>query len=99
VNSGQYISSELLNNFELNKAIEEIWKKIQSCDQFIQKEEPFKKIKVDVEAGKKDIEHLLGQLNQIAISLQPFLPQTAEQIIKALNEPTLENIPRLFPRI
>jgi methionyl-tRNA synthetase len=94
-----YKSYKEIDQFKLNDAVHQLWQKITACDVYIQQNEPFKKIKVDVEAGKKDIEYLLGQLNQIAISLQAFLPQTAEQIIKALNEPTLENIPRLFPRI
>ena len=91
--------NQLLNNYELAKAADEIWKKIQTCDQFIQKEEPFKKIKVDAGAAKKDIEFLLGELESIAQSLKPFLPNTAEQILVALKDLTLENIPRLFPRI
>ncbi len=92
-------SNQLLNNYELAKATDEIWKKIQTCDQFIQKEEPFKKIKVDAESAKKDIEFLLNELESIAQSLKPFLPHTSEQILVALKDLTLENIPRLFPRI
>ncbi len=94
-----YQSYEVLDSFKLNDAVHHLWQKITACDVYIQQNEPFKKIKVDVEAGKKDIEHLLGQLNGIAINLQPFLPYTSSEILKALNEPTLENIPRLFPRI
>jgi methionyl-tRNA synthetase len=94
-----YKSYQTLDSFKLNDAIHAIWEKITACDVFIQKEEPFKKIKVDEKAGKKDIEYLLGQLNEIAVSLQAFLPHTSAEILKVLNEPTLENIPRLFPRI
>ena len=88
-----------METYELQKAADEIWKKVQSCDQFIQKEEPFKKVKVDAEAAKKDIAFLLSELEKIAISLKPFLPQTSTKILQALKEPSLENIPRLFPRI
>lgn len=91
--------NELLDRYELAKAADEIWKKIQACDQYIQKEEPFKKIKVDEAAAKKDIEFLLNELESIAQTLRPFLPHTAEQILLALKDLTSGNIPRLFPRI
>ncbi|MBI5529967.1 MAG: methionine--tRNA ligase [Candidatus Doudnabacteria bacterium] len=91
--------NELLNHYELAKATDEVWKKIQACDQYIQKEEPFKKIKVDEAAAKKDIEFLLSELEGIAQSLKPFLPNTAGQILLALKDLTSGNIPRLFPRI
>ena len=85
--------------YELQKAMDEIWKKIQACDEYIQKTEPFKVIKTDREKAKKDIEHLLLMLNEIAQSLKPSLPQTSEKILAVLKDPKLENIPRLFPRI
>lgn len=91
--------SGFLEKYELARAIDEVWKKIQACDQYIQKEEPFKKIKVDAEAAKKDILHLLEELSGIALSLKPFLPVTAGRILTALNDVSAENIPKLFPRI
>ena len=73
-------SARYIQTFELQKAMEEIWKKIKLCDEFIQKTEPFKTIKTNPEKGKKDIEYLLGELNQIALQLVAFLPQTSEKI-------------------
>lgn len=99
VTSDKLQENQLLNKYEIQKASDEIWKMIQVCDEYIQRTEPFKKIKVDEEAAKKDIEYLLGQLNSIAIALIPFLPTTAEKILNSLKEISLENIPRLFPRI
>lgn len=90
---------KFLDSYELQKAIDEVWKKIQGCDEFIQKNEPFKVIKVDKEKAVKDIEHLLSELHRIARNLVPFLPQTGEKILAVLKDPKLENIPRLFPRI
>lgn len=95
----QNTDSMYLNMYQLQKAMDEIWTKIQECDQYIQKEEPFNKIKTDEVGAKKDIEHLLGQLHQIALNLQPFLPKTSGKILQALTNLSLENIPRLFPRI
>jgi methionyl-tRNA synthetase len=88
-----------MENYEIQKAMDAIWKQIQNADEYIQKTEPFKKIKVDAEAAKKDIQYLLGELNSIGNLLKPFLPHTSKQILNALTEIKLENIPRLFPRI
>jgi methionyl-tRNA synthetase len=94
-----YQSDVLLDNYELQKYADQIWKKIQGCDEYIQKNEPFKVIKTDREKAVKDIGYLLSELHEIALSLQPFLPKTSEKILAVLKEPKLENIPRLFPRI
>jgi len=88
-----------LGSYNLQKAIDLIWENIQYCDGFIQKEEPFKKIKIDEEAAKKDINFLLGELFSIAKLIESFLPSTSKKILEALKNPKEENIPRLFPRI
>jgi len=91
--------SKLLDDYELQKFADAVWQKIKACDEFIQKNEPFKVIKTDKEKAVKDIQYLLSELNQIAVDLIPFIPQTSEKILRVLKEPSLENIPRLFPRI
>mgnify|MGYP000370190881 CR=1 FL=1 len=91
--------SNYLEKREIQKAADWIWVKIKAADEFIAKEEPFKKVKVDVDAGKKDIGYLLGELSLIAYHAQPFLPDASQKILMALQNITLETIPRLFPRI
>jgi methionyl-tRNA synthetase len=88
-----------LGHYELQKATDAIWQKIAACDQFIQKNEPFKLIKINKEQAVKDIQLLLSKLHHIAVDLIPFLPATSEKILAVLKDPKLENIPRLFPRI
>lgn len=95
----KYGDNKHWEKYELNKIMDEIWQKIKACDEYIQKTEPFKKIKTDAQSAKKDIEHLLSELHQIAVILQPFLPQTAEKILEVLKEPKEDKIPHLFPRI
>ncbi len=78
--------SEFLEKFEINKAMDEVWGKIQALDSHIQKTEPWKKIKIDEKAGKEDIKYLLGELFSIGLSLRPFLPETADKIKKIIEE-------------
>jgi methionyl-tRNA synthetase len=87
-----------VENFELNKAMDEIWKKIAVLDTFIQKNEPFKKIKVDVDGAHADIRFLLSELGDIANVLQPFMPVTAEVITSCLKDKKVPEKP-LFMRM
>ncbi len=93
------IINPLLENLKIDKAMDVLWEQIKELDVFIQTNEPFKKIKVDRDAAVKDMQYLLNKLNIIAIQLQPFLPNTATQILKAISNITEQSIPKLFPRI
>ncbi len=86
-----------LETMNIDKAMDEIWLSIQSLDKYIQTNEPFKKVKIDLEAAKKDIHYLIFHLKGIALKLQPFMPHTAEVLLSTID--TSSEIPRLFPRI
>ena len=85
------------NNLKI--AVDSIWGIMKHADVSIQSKEPFKKIKINPEEAKNDIEFLLFDLFQIAFMLRPFLPKTSEKILSMLEDGNIENIPRLFPRI
>lgn len=73
-----------MGNYELSKAMDLIWKKISKLDLKIQETQPFKLIKTEPEKAKEILRELVSGLNQIAIMLKPFLPETSEKIIKAI---------------
>lgn len=91
--------SDYLKVYEIKKAIDLIWENIKAADQFIQLKEPFKVIKINKDLGETYIKELLDLLFYIATSLQPFLPESSAKILAVLKQPSLENIPRLFPRM
>ena len=91
--------NELLDTCNIDQAADELWAQVKDLDVFIQQNEPFKKIKTDREGAVTDIKFLLTKLREFGVRLQPFLPNTAEQIIAAIDNPKSEAIPRLFPRI
>jgi methionyl-tRNA synthetase len=99
VQNPQTLNNPLLDELKIDKAADELWDRMKKLDEYIQQHEPFKVIKTDPERAKKDIEYLLLELHDIALSLQSFLPSTAEQILNGLQNISEENIPRLFPRI
>ena len=86
-----------LENYEIQRAADAIWKQITETDLLIQNTEPFKKIKTDREGARRDVLTLLHSLLVIAKQLTPFLPGTSEKILAALKSGKLET--PLFPRI
>ena len=80
------IVSKHTDNFDLNKAINEIWAYVSTLNEFIQKTEPFKKIKIDKEGAHKDIREVVGGLLGISKILKPFLPETSQKIETLIRE-------------
>ena len=72
---------KLVDNFELDKSLAEIFKFIQSCNQYINKN------KVWELKGKNQevkIYNLLEALRVISILINPFMPETSEKINEQL---------------
>jgi len=79
-----------LESFDINKFINSIWSNVSHLDKFIQENEPFKKIKIDEEAGKKDVYYLLYHLYAISLAIEPLLPETSlkiQELIKQNKKP------------
>lgn len=85
------------DRFEFNLLMDRIWNEIQSADQRITREEPFKIVKEDRSRGEEVIKGLVEGLYVIGHELSPFLPETSKIIKRA----TLENKKpeNLFPRL
>lgn len=75
-----------LDNQGIQRSLDAIWEYIGELDVYIQREEPFKKIKIDEVSAKADVSHLLANLEDVAHALTPFLPETSERILTALTE-------------
>ena len=77
------IPQEFLNHlekFEIQKASEFVWSKIGELDKRIQETEPFKVIKVDEKKGKELIKENILKLYEIALLIEPILPETSQKI-------------------
>jgi methionyl-tRNA synthetase len=75
-----------LEKFDVQKATDYVWQKIQSLDKKIQEAEPFKVIKTDEKEGKEMIKELVLELYNIARMLNPLLPETNVKIKKLIRE-------------
>jgi len=85
-----YPQFKFLDNFEINKEIDNIWGFIGNIDLLIQESQPFKVVKIDKEKGQKMIIDFVQHLYWVAKNLEPFIPETAKKIqelIKANKKP------------
>jgi methionyl-tRNA synthetase len=73
-----------MDNLELNKAMDIIWRAISQLDGYIQNYQPFKLISSDKEKTRAILWNLVFGLSNIAWLLRPFLPDTASKIMKAV---------------
>ena len=99
VTNSRELANGHLDKFEIQKAANEIWARISELDRMVQETEPFKVFKTNPDKARNDVVMLLEGLHSIAVSLQPFLPETAEKILAALRGGKIKEIGSLFPRV
>ena len=77
---------ELLPTFQFNRALESIWNIIQTTDQYLESQQPWKLAKD--QGHRIRLEQVLYRaaetLRQLAYHLSPFMPTTAEEMVRQL---------------
>jgi methionyl-tRNA synthetase len=91
-----YVAS--LDAYKFNDALSYVWEKITHLDRYINDEKPWELVKTDMEKLKTVLTHCVGEIQTIAVLLQPFLPETAEKIALQFNSKTIQTAQSLFPR-
>lgn len=77
---------EAFDKYNLQEASNVIWKVISDLDQKITDTEPFKLVKSDPEKGEEIISDLVRGVYQVAIMLEPFMPESSSIIRRAVKE-------------
>ncbi|MFA6251058.1 MAG: methionine--tRNA ligase [Candidatus Paceibacterota bacterium] len=77
---------KIYEEFDIKKAMDYIWDKIQNLDKKIQETEPFKVVKIDEKKGKELISEMVLELYQIARMLNPVMSETNEKLKKLIRE-------------
>ncbi|MBU1136997.1 methionine--tRNA ligase [Patescibacteria group bacterium] len=85
-----------LEEIKFNEALEAIWGLVSDCDNFVEKNKPWELDKGS-DRFKDVISELLTAVKESALLLKPFLPQTAEKILKQIKEN--KKAEALFPRL
>ena len=86
---------KLFDNFQFNLILENVWKQIKDLNKNINDFAPWKKT---TEERKEFLTKSLNEVNRVGLKLRPFLPETAEKIIKTTNG-KIKKITPLFPKI
>jgi methionyl-tRNA synthetase len=73
-----------IESYEINRACDYVFNRIQALDQKITSTEPFKVVKTHLEQGKAIITELVKELAAIDLLLEPIIPDTSGKIIEAI---------------
>src|SRR5581483_10127225 len=77
--------SKALDSFDIQAAVNVVWKHITDADQLIQEKAPFKLIKTDKAAAEEILRDLCKRVYTIGALLEPIMPETAkivQQIVR-----------------
>jgi methionyl-tRNA synthetase len=80
------IDTQALEQFQFQTVLDGVWNAIGQMDEYITENEPFKVVKEDKPAAQEMITKLVKDLHEVAESLVPFMPQSAETILQAIAE-------------
>jgi methionyl-tRNA synthetase len=103
ISNGYEKYRKALDSFKFNEGLMAIWELITFCDRLIEKEKPWE----DLQGKKQTIFDLIFLLKNIALMLNPFLPDTSEKILDQIgvkedsksNSFKVKKGKSLFPRI
>lgn len=89
-------NGKYLDRFEFNLALEAIWRDLKALDVRINQDHPWTLSQTEAAPLLKEYAQ---NLVQIAASLQPFMPETAEKIEKQFTHSPIHSSAPLFPRL
>ena len=81
------------DEFQIDKALNEIFTFIDHCNEFIQSQKPWET------HDKKVLYQLVESIREIAKLLSPFIPESAEKISKIFKTDKIKKAPILFQKI
>jgi methionyl-tRNA synthetase len=90
---------EALEHFCFPDAMHFIWQKITTLDRYINDEKPWELVRINNQRLKGILAHCVDQIQEIAILLQPLLPETSIKITEQFKGPEIKSQEPLFPRI
>ncbi|MBA3723553.1 MAG: methionine--tRNA ligase [Candidatus Levybacteria bacterium] len=90
---------DTLEAYKFSEALAILWEKITLVDRYINDEKPWVLVKSDAEKAVNVLAHCVNEIQEIALLLQPFLPETAGKIQEQYKGPKIVSGQSLFPRL
>lgn len=88
-----------LESYKFNEALIILWEKISEVDKYINDTKPWALIKTDENKAKEVLLHCANEIGEIALLVEPFIPETAQKIQEQFKGPKIISGQPLFPRI
>jgi methionyl-tRNA synthetase len=107
---------QLLDRAEITQALERIWQRVRRLNRYVEERAPWQLAKDDANAAELDttLRSLAEGLRVVTVLLAPYIPETADKLLAALDAPDLalegavfgahpggarvEKLPPLFPK-
>lgn len=90
---------EAMENYRLDRALDEIWAHVRTINQFIEEEKPWELAKTDKDHLQEVLTTAVSDIIHVAHLLLPFIPATAERILKTFEGGKVDTeIGILFPK-
>ncbi|MFH0819118.1 MAG: methionine--tRNA ligase [Patescibacteria group bacterium] len=90
----------LISQFRFNEALEYIWQIIRTANKYVEEEKPWELYNIkNIDKLAKVLTKLLVTIKDISLILEPFLPETAEEIQDHFNQKIIAKSEPLFPRV
>jgi methionyl-tRNA synthetase len=98
-NKGSEKLRKLYEEIKPKEILEEIWKEVDWANKYIEEKKLWELVKNDEQEAKKVLDELFATISDVAENLRPFMPETAEKILKILEAGEMKEGENLFPRI
>ena len=82
--------------YQFNQALAVLWRELSRVDEALAEKKPWEM--ESASEKKRVLEPVSQQILNVAIELQPFLPQTAASVIAQFSEQQVKKAAALFPR-
>jgi len=89
----------LYEEIKPKEILEEIWKEINWANKYIEEKRLWELVKNNEAEARKVLEELFITIYDVAENLKPFMPETAEKILKILDSAEAKKGEVLFPRV
>jgi methionyl-tRNA synthetase len=91
---------QALSELRFDRALAELWQEVKGLNQLIDEEKPWELAKTDTDHLREVLIHAVADLNQIATLLLPFMPASAQKIIKTFADGQVDHsVGIIFPKI
>ena len=92
---------EALARLKFDRALDHVWSMIQGLNQYIDTEKPWEVAKEDDQEHLQEVlSYIVGSLVQIGTLLHPFMPESAEKLLKTFEGGVVHTeVGALFPKI